>query len=259
MSSQVYLTFPIVLLNKATVDIRQTCSDIFNYCGFVEAKRIGENEPDTLTELMEQASTELEIQWGDSLASYNAGQRLFNKIPPRSPMTSINHDIVFSYFENHKTDFEIVTFLAYAAIRSIIQTKPYVRITNDFLIARMAGYPTISSACNSVFSNDYKRNKIYGKKILYNVPPLIKNHSTRYRLDKIKSELQAHWGLKLYGGTKHFPVHGFYVSFKKSLKELVKIIEAKRIKNIQAKRKAEIDDALKEFQAEYFFSPNEQQ
>jgi len=234
MSSRIYFTFPVTILKEAMNDIRKTCDDIMNYCGYVASKKYS----GTIKEKMEKAGNDLGIIYNGWENSYNKGQEIANNTPKRTPMTSINHDIVFDFYDNHKSEFEIVTFLAFAGIRSILQMKPYTRITNDYLFARMAGYP---STTEIVTLPGYEP-----KELPVVLPALIDKYNTRFKLDKIKKELQNNWHMKLYG----IHTHGFYVSFKLSLNQLVKVVEAKRKRNQEAKRKAEIQQALFEFETE---------
>lgn len=83
--------------------------------------------------------------------------------------------MIFDFYKNHKTEFEIVVFLAFAAIRSILQKQPYTKITNEYLIGRMSGNSGKGEPVN----------------------PLLVKYTSRYRLDKIKNELQLSWGLTL--------------------------------------------------------------
>jgi len=198
-----------------------------NYCGYKEAIRQG----GTIENRMKKAGEMLGITWGDCQSNFDRGRSLANSTPRRTPMTSINHDRIFDFYDNYKSDFEIITFLAFAGIRSILQMKPYTRVTNDYLIVRMAGYNTTNC--------------------IEDVPPHIKKYNTRYKLDKIKSELQNNWHMKLYGKC----THGFYVSFKLSLNQLVKAVESKREVNLKAKRQDEIRQALKEFETELKTTP----
>ncbi|MBK6936360.1 MAG: hypothetical protein IPH18_05365 [Chitinophagaceae bacterium] len=64
---------------------------------------------------------------------------LYKSLPPKSPKTSINTEMIFDCYKNEKSEFEIVAFLAFAAIRSILQKQSYSKITNEYLIGRMSG------------------------------------------------------------------------------------------------------------------------
>lgn len=181
-----------------------------NYCGYVNAMKAA----GTIEARMAAAGRYCGLTWGNWQKVYESGKLLFELIPAHSPMTSINKDIIFDFYKNDKSEFEIVCFLAFAALRSIIQTKPYCKITNGFLLARMAGLRS---------SKDITR-----------IPDAIKKYDNRYQLDKIKKELQNAWGLKLYARY----TRGFYVSFKMNkYEDLVYEVEKRRKSNIEKLRK----------------------
>ena len=195
-----YLTFPVVLLKCAHVDIKGTVDSVFNYCLFERCiSMVG-----TQDEQIKVAAKDLKVKFGNAKKSYEEGRILFDTIPTNSPKTSIRHDMLFDYYGNSKTEFEVITFIAFAAIRSILQRQPYTKITNEYLIGRMAG------------------NNKPGEPI----PDGILKYNNRYQLDKIKLDLQLNWGLKLYGNH----TRGFYVSFSMSLESLIKQAELRRKK-----------------------------
>ncbi len=215
---QIYYTFPIMLLSGKANDIRTAMSDVMYYCGFVETKAVSGK----VDKIMAHAGHKLGINWGDVNTSYNNGQKLFDSIPARSPMTSISKVTVFEYYQKHKTEFEIECFLAFAALRSIIQTKSFTKITNDYLIARMAGMNSAKDAR------------------LIETSSGLGKYLTRYHMDKLKIELQDHWGLKMYA--QH--TRGFYVSFKMNLGDLVFEAEKRRKTNIHKLREKEKEQAV---------------
>jgi hypothetical protein len=201
MSEEIkYLTFPVVILKDSITNVRDCVNNAMYYCLYDYCKR----NTGTKENLIKQAGNFYGITWGNKETAYEMGKRLYNSIPVKSAKTSINKKMIFDFYENDKTEFEIITFLAFAAIRSIIQQQPYKKVYKDSLIGRMSG-------------NNGKVGEIN--------PQLIK-YSSRYQLDKIKKELELNWGLKLYG----FHVRGFYVSFKMSLEDLIKQVELRRKK-----------------------------
>jgi hypothetical protein len=130
---------------------------------------------------------------------------LFDSIPEDSPKASIKRHLVSEYLEQSKSEFQIVCFLAFAAIKSIIQRQGVKKITKGYLLSRMAGYNGVSET----------------------LPDWIKKYGVRHNMDKIKQELQLNWGLNLYG----IHTRGFYVSFKMDLDELAIYAEKKKKSN----------------------------
>lgn len=220
---QTYLTFPVWLLQNGLSDIRAVTDNIMNYCGYVNACK----ENGTEEARMKKSGQNLGITWGNWEMVHASGKKLYENTPLRPPMTSINKDIVFDFYANRKTEFEIICFLAFAGIRSILQTKPYVKITNEYLLARMAGRNTTKDG--AIFPKEFE------KYILDGVP-------NRYQMDKIKTELQNRWGLKLYARF----TRGFYVSFEGKMKfeDLVFEVEKRRKSNIEKLRKEEQQQAV---------------
>jgi hypothetical protein len=152
--------------------------------------------------ILEENDSFMGILFADKYEAFRRGKRLYDKTPSKCPKTSINVDILFDFYKNNKSDFEVVTFLAFAAIRSILQKQAYSKITNQYLLSRMAGGTSKDA----------------------DLPDCLIPYNNRYQLDKIKTELQLHWGLKLYGNH----TRGFYVSFSMDLEDLVYHAEKNR-------------------------------
>ena len=226
MSKPKYLTFPIVLLRNSLTNVGECIDNAFDYCLYDCSQR------NDLTS--EEAAEDLGIDFRKLIESFKNGKILFESLPDNSAKTSIRKDMLFDFYKNNKTDFEKLSFLAFAAIRSILQRQQYVRLTNKYLLSRMSG--------NNI--ND-------------DISPFLKPYTKRYQLDKIKNELQLNWGLKMWA----IRLRGFYVSFNLSILDLAKIAEsrkaekANRIADLKAQKSnareaalAEIKEQLKEQQ-----------
>jgi hypothetical protein len=187
-----FLNFPVQLLQDAFKDIRQTMVNVLDYAGYAHTLKL---EHGSIEKKMEDAGSYFGITWGNTLKSYRSGETLYESIPENSPMAGINKDVCFDFYKNHKTPDEIAVLLAFLAIKSIIGTKPYCRITNAYLIARMAGYAKIEDMPHPL------------------PEPLAQYHHNKHRrkLDKIKKELQLNWNVNIYG--TH--TRGYYVSIDK--------------------------------------------
>ncbi|HMT75796.1 MAG TPA: hypothetical protein PKA77_17110 [Chitinophagaceae bacterium] len=193
-----YLTFPVAILKDSLIDVSNCVNNAMNYCLYDYYQR----ETGSKDDLIDRAGKFYGITWGNKKTAFDSGKIIYESLPARSPKTSINKDMIFDFYKNEKTEFEIVVFLAFAAIRSILQKQPYTKITNEYLIGRMSG------------------NSAKGEP----VNPLLTKYTSRYQLDKIKSELQLNWGLNLYGNH----TRGFYVSFVLTYDELIMQAELKR-------------------------------
>lgn len=219
-----YLTFPVVILKDSLVNVSDCVNNAMNYCLYDYCQRnTGIKES-----LIYDAGKFYGITWGNNNKAYEKGKIIYNSIPKKSPKTSINTDMIFDFYKNEKSEFEIVVFLAFAAIRSILQIQAYSKITNDYLIGRMSG-------------NNGKGEP---------VNPLLTNYTSRYQLDKIKKELQLNWGLKLYA----FHTRGFYVSFIHEIEALIREAEKKRKKYKEKELAKKKYEALQKVKAELMAS-----
>ena len=195
-----YLTFPIIILKNGFADIKVSVDNAMHYCLYDYCSGIEGNQADRIA----KAEEYLGITFGNSKKAFENGRGIFTTIPPKSPKTSIRKKMIFDFYKESKTEFEIVTFLAFASIRSILQKQPYTKITNEYFVGRMA--------CNNKGNEE--------------LPEWIFKYNNRYQLDKIKQELQLNWGLKLYA--RH--TRGFYVSFSIELVQLITHAENRRLK-----------------------------
>jgi hypothetical protein len=214
MSKQNYLTFPIILLKNGLKDIKNCMLNAMDYCLFDSYKRFENDDSD---DPLDDALKKIKINFKDVEKSINHGMNIYYSIDQKCPKTSISLDMLFDFYLNKKTEFEVVCFLAFSALKSIIQQQVYKNIKNNYLLCRMSGNSTTSEDIN----------------------PLLKHYASRYQLDKIKKELQLNWGLKYYA----VRTRGFYVSFSMELNELAVIAERKN-KSYQLKKlQNEIKDA----------------
>jgi len=156
-----------------------------------------------------------EIVGIDLNGRYRRGEILYNSIPKNNPKCGIRSKMILDFYLNEKKEFEAISFLAFCAIRSIVQDNDCCLITNKYLMARMAGEASTKDCIA--------------------LPELLESYTKRYRMDKLKEELQNNWGLKLYG----IYTRGFYVSFKMDLDELGPHVKRISSKNIAQKKNAE--------------------
>lgn len=196
----VYLTFPMEILKDGIDNISGCMKDAMAYCLYWNYTKIETHT--TQADDLQRAANRMGITFGSIKDSFAKGKKLHESIAPNTPKTSIIREMIFDFYLNTKTPFEVVCFLAFAGIRSILQRQPYTKITNEYLLGRMAG-------------NRSKEEPL---------PKWIIPFTNRYQLDKIKLELQNNWGLKLYA----YHTRGFYVSFDFDLETLIFHAEKKR-------------------------------
>jgi hypothetical protein len=216
MKGHKYLNFPIHLLRDAPGDIRQTMSNIMAYAGYVHTLNLeyGSNEAK-----MKAAGEFFGITYGSAAGSYANGERLYDEAPERIPFTGITKQMCFEFYKHEKTEREVVTLLAFLAVKSILGNKLFACITNAFLLSRMAGYGRVTPE----------------------IPEAVAAYNTRRKLDRIKHELRENWGVNIYG----YRMKGFYVSIEEKLpyKQLVFEAEKRRKNNKLASLKKQQDEA----------------
>ena len=213
-----FLNFPVQLLQDAFKDIRQTMVNVLDYAGYAHTLKLHGSD----SKKMEDAGHYFGITWGNTLKSYRDGKTLYESIPQNSPMAGINKDVLFDFYKNTKTLDEIAVLLAFLAIKSIVGIKPYCKVTNAYLIARMAGYAKIED-------------------IPHPLPQPLAQYNTRRKLDKIKKELQLNWNVNIYSRY----TRGFYVSIdnKFELNKLVFEAEKRRKSTKEKQLKQRNDEA----------------
>lgn len=195
-----YLLFPIELLQES--EIKKVCDKALDYGIYRKALDfIVEGEIKVMPKHIEQSLKYFGLSGGNLPNMVNKGKVLFDTFNHNNPMVSISKEILMQFYKEDKTDFEVLTFRAYCAIRSILTTKPYAKATNDYLMARMYGFRSVAN---------FEQSESH-------VLP-------RYQLDKIKLELQKDWYLIYYSRQ----TRGFYLSFSISLEKLIYHAELNR-------------------------------
>jgi hypothetical protein len=207
-----YLTFPIVFLNDPGFNIKRVIDKAFLFCLY---ERCYYEEIDLAN--FEEAEDYVGVEYHDKEWAYLEGKRLFDQLEG-APKTSVRRQMLWDFNNNEKTEDEINSFFAFMAIRSIIQRDPCKKITNNYLLSRMAGHA-----------------KKGGQ-----LPDRLKKYNQRYWIDKLKSDLRLTWHVKMYG--RH--TRGTYMSFTMTKEDLMRFVEKRRKKN-RLKELAEEDKAIR--------------
>lgn len=209
-----YFNAPIQLYAGFILNTNEVLTNVANYACFAYAIKTSCSFKD--------AAIFFGIRFGNSKQSEIDGKKLYDSIPVNSPTAGIGLKMYRQFQSEGKTDFEKVCLLAFLAIKSILQTKPYCKITNNYLWARMDGKPT-------------------AVKDVWQLSNQMVKYANEYQTVKIKNELRNNWGLVTYSRY----TRGFYVSFSMSLQSLVLQAERKRKSTIEKKYKAIEKDAVK--------------
>ena len=217
-----YFNAPVQLLQGFMNDSFKSLDNFFDYSVYYYVlKHIDTNlSCSDFKRAYKMAEKDLKITCGRIEDTYKNGVKLYSKIPVGSVKVGINKSLFFDFYKNKKTDFEKACFLAFTAIKSIMQSKPYCKITNLYLWSRMDGKAKVV--------NDISE-----------LSPEIQFYANEYQTKKIKEELRNNWNLKYYGRY----VRGCYYSFSLSLDKLIFEAEKRRKKNINAINKEKDKEA----------------
>ena len=216
MSETRYLIFPVQFFEKTAV--KEICSLAFHYGIYRKAlDYLEEGESGVTIDHIKQAMKYFNLQVNDLENRLKHGKYFYELHGENIPVTSINVLILIQYGKEDKTEFEVLVFRAYCAIRGILGTKAYMRLTNDYWVARMYGFRKVS---------DY---------LVHQEKYALK----RYTLDKIKNELQNNWGLIYYSNK----TRGFFVSYTLSLVDLMVHVESNKLVSKDAELKKKKQEA----------------
>lgn len=191
-----YFNFPIQLLEGFLTDNKSHClQNALFYHLYTHSLKLERGK--TELEKMKDSAKFFNVTLGNPVAALKVGKTLYDSLPDKSPITGINSTIFWGYFNKEKSEFEKVCLLGFLAIKSILGTKAFCKITNDFWLSRMDGKAKCIQETEQ-FSE-----------------PLMK-FANEYQTRKIKNELR-NWGLTTYSRY----TRGFYVSLSLSLERLV--------------------------------------
>ena len=189
-----YVTFPIFLIKGMFEDPKTAISNIFCYVSYAISKKADFNY-------------HLGATFENPESAFSTGEKLFESMPENAPQTSIQKEMLFDYYNNKKSEFEIACFLVFTALKSIIGRKPYCKTNKALIHSRMFGFRAFKEMPEHLEGMELK-------------------YSTRRRMDRIINELELNWNLKTYSRY----TRGLFVSFKLTLEELAEINESQTMK-----------------------------
>lgn len=190
MSTPKYLNFPIHFLQEKTMT--STISKAMDFAVYAHSLSM-EYEGNAF----KSAAGFFNIKFGDLEKAEEEGGRLYN-LYQNTPRVGVNLDILWDYYNNDKSEYQIDCFRAYCATRSIIGDKPYCKSNKALIHARMFGYSSAKVLPNKLSAHQLK-------------------YTQRYHIDKVLLDLQHHWYLKLV--SQHS--RGLYISYDLSLEDLM--------------------------------------
>lgn len=153
-------------------------------------------------------------------ACLRRGKEIERTIPEGEPYPSINKDRFFDFRDHEKTEFDLMQFACYIAIRSILGEKPYCRTNKEMILCRAFGY---------------KSNKHLPTTMNPVIKELFVKYKKRYHIDRILQSLELNWNILIYSHN----IRGLYIGLSKKITLESMIVQA------ETKKKKKQIDALK--------------
>jgi hypothetical protein len=199
-----YLNIPIPMLKELHTDSDKFFNDVFDVGIYLYAKTLEGDEE----KQYQDALKFLGITQGNIWSGIRNAKSILAKLPQKYPIAGIEKDILFDFYKNLKSEFDMICFAAFLAIRSILGKKVFCKTNKQLIHARMFGY-------------------VSAKELPTKLSPQEAKYKLRWHIDKILFDLQTNWHLKLYAGHQR----GMYVSFDLELPKLIEIAEKSKYKN----------------------------
>jgi hypothetical protein len=202
-----YLNIPVPMLKELHIDSKKFFSNVFDVGIYLYSKTLKGSEEKCYRESLKF----LGITQEKSKNGLTNAKNILSRMPSKHPIVGIEKDMLFDYYKNDKSDFDIICLGAFLGIRSILGTKQYCKTNKALIHARLFGYKT-------------------AKELPVKLTPIEAKYQIRWQMDKVLIELQANWFLKLISNHQR----GMYISFDLSLDELaVKSEASKQLSKIQ--------------------------
>ena len=133
-----YMNFPISFLGDAFIDVAKTINCIFRYAVFKHSENLEFGDEKAR---FKKAAEFFSIKFGDSDRALMLGENLKDgcRYSIKSPNASVNMVILWDFYKNKKSEFNIACFCAFCAIKSILGSKEYVKSNKEMILARMFG------------------------------------------------------------------------------------------------------------------------
>lgn len=224
MSDTKYFNFPIQLLEEIFRRKESVLSDVLNFALYSHTLKLNDENMYNNSEYLKFVAA-AKWYYVDNItkSDFERGKKLFNSIPTDSPKVGLNIAIFWDFYKNEKSDFDIACLSAFLAIKSILGMKPYCKMNNSFLLARMSG-------------------KAKAIKDQSELPPEFLKYASEYQTVKIKKVLSESWGLITYSRY----TRGFFVSFTLDYPALVMEAEKRRKSTKEKQQQQYKKDVLKQ-------------
>ena len=212
-----FFSFPICLLKDIFEDKKRVLDNIIDYAVYKHTLKLEFNND---ISKIKASAQYFGITLGDNSKAYKNGKILYQTIPENTPFAGISIVMLFDFYKNEKTDFDIDCLLAYLSIKSILGGKKYVKTNKNLLISRMSGQ---SKTIN-----------------INQIPERLCKYFKDYHFKKLINELEINWFLKYYSRY----TRGFFVSFDIDITMETMILEIE--KNKRSNKVKEFNDKKKQ-------------
>lgn len=151
---------------------------------------------------------------GDFDKCLKLGKEIEKIIPANEPYPSINKNLLFEFRDGNKTEFDLMQFACYIAVRSILGKKSYCRTNKEMILCRAFGYASKKHLPDTF-------NPI--------IQELFNKYLKRYHIDRILQSLQINWNILIYSHN----MRGLYIGLSKkiTLENMILQAEIKKKKN----------------------------
>jgi len=220
MADEKYFNFPIQLLKGFLVDSGKVLSDIANYAVYAHSTSLEYNEE---LSAFRSAASFYNIKFGKPVHAFDNGKELYEEYSEDSPMVGITLSMYWDFNKDNKSEVQKLHLLGFLALKSILGNKTFCKTDNRMLFSRMDGqvkkleFWQLSEEMYKYCSTKHKAN---------------------YWAPKIRAEVYR-WEMKSYS----VRTHGFYISLKLSIDDLVFEAEKRKLKYKELEQKNEIQNA----------------
>ena len=213
-----YTYFPVCLLNGASEDLVKSCYDILCYQGYEIARTY--KKGDSNGGKMFYAGTQvMGYTFEEPEKAFEIGENIYLSIKEDLRLTQvcIQTSEIVEAMESYHSEFDTGCFIAYCALRSIVQRATWKQVSPANILSRMIG--------SSKLVPDMMISTLVGKKELVRVnpnklPEKLKYLSKPYQWNLLQKELIYRYGVT-YFSKKH--QHPPYYSFRLNINILEEI------------------------------------
>ncbi|MFA5300198.1 MAG: hypothetical protein WC389_18580 [Lutibacter sp.] len=220
MNDKRFLNIPVPMMKDLHINSKGFFSDVFDVGIYLYSKTLKGSEEKCYRDALKF----LGITQGNIKTGISNAKRILCRMPEKYPIVGIEKNMLFDYYKNEKSDFDIICLGTFLGIRSILGTKQYCKTNKALIHARLFGYIT-------------------AKELPAKLTPIEKKYQIRWHMDKVLIELQTNWFLKLISNHQR----GMYISFDLSLDELAVKSEANKqlskIKQFKETKRKAIENA----------------